>query len=152
VLVTIFVFMWATLREPDTEDMRSFVRLLCIGGIVLIVADLIALYWVGMWQALTAKNPNRSASASVARILILPPLGWAMVVLIGVLASFRGGQNYESYPHMLLGLWFGLGLLADIAFSVAARRKLLAEFRFAAAQRYTPRAGFLKRLFTGKEH
>jgi len=152
VLVTIFVFMWATLREPDTEDMRSFVRLLCIGGMVMIVADLIALYWVGMWQALTAKNPNRTASASVARILILPSLAWAMLVLIGVLSSVRGGQNYESYPHMLLGLWFGLGLVADIGFSIAARRKLLAEFRFAAAQRYTPRAGFFKRLFTGKEH
>jgi hypothetical protein len=53
---------------------------------------------------------------------------------------------------MLLGLWFGLGLVADIGFSIAARRKLLTEFRFAAAQRYTPRAGFFKRLFTGKEH
>jgi ABC-type transport system involved in multi-copper enzyme maturation permease subunit len=152
VLVTIFVFMWATLREPDTEDMRSFVRVLCIGGMVMIVADLIALYWVGMWQALTAKNPNRTASASVGRILVLPPLAWAMVVLIAVLSSVRGGQNYESWPHMLLGLWFGLGLVADIGFSIAARRKLLTEFRFAAAQRYTPRAGFLKRLFTGKEH
>jgi hypothetical protein len=152
VLVTIFVFMWATLREPDTEDMRSFVRLLCIGGMVMIVADLIALYWVGMWQGLTAKNPNRTASASVARILVLPPLAWATVVLIAVLSSVRGGQNYESWPHMLLGLWFGLGLAADIAFSVAARRKLLTEFRFAAAQRYTPRAGFLRRLFTGREH
>jgi ABC-type transport system involved in multi-copper enzyme maturation permease subunit len=152
VLVTIFVFMWATLREPDTEDTRSFVRLLCIGGMVMIVADLVALYWVGMWQALTAKNPNRTASASVARILILPPLSWAMVVLIAVLSSVRGGQNYESWPHMLLGLWFGLGIIADIGFSVAARRRLLAEFRLAAAQRYTPRAGFLKRLFTGKEH
>jgi hypothetical protein len=152
VLGTIFIFMWATLREPDTEDMRSFVRLLCIGGMVLIVADLVALYWVGMWQALTAKNPNRTASASVARILILPPLSWAMVVLIAVLSSVRGGQNYESWPHMLLGLWFGLGIVADIGFSVAARRRLLAEFRLAAAQRYTPRAGFLKRLFTGKEH
>jgi CDP-diglyceride synthetase len=144
--------MWATLREPDTEDMRSFVRLLCIGGMVMIVADLIALYWVGMWQGLTAKNPNRTASASVARILVLPPLAWAMAVLIAVLASVRGGQNYESWPHMLLGLWFGLGLAADIGFSVAARRKLLTEFRFAAAQRYTPRAGFFKRLFTGREH
>jgi len=152
VLVTIFVFMWATLREPDTEDMRSFVRLLCIGGMVLIVADLVALYWVGMWQALSAKNPNRTASASVARILILPPLSWAMVVLIAVLSSVRGGQNYESWPHMLIGLWFGLGIIADIGFSVAARRRLLSEFRLAAAQRYTPRAGFLKRLFTGKEH
>lgn len=152
VLLTIFVFMWATLREPDAEEMRSFVRLLCIGGMVMIVADLAALYWVGMWQALIAKNPNRTASASVGRILILPALGWAMVVLIAVLSSVRGGQNYESWPHMLLGLWFGLGLLADIAFSVAARRKLLAEFRVAAAQRYTPRAGFFKRLFTGKDH
>jgi hypothetical protein len=152
VLVTIFLFMWATLREPDTEDTRSFVRMLCIGGMVMIVADLVALYWVGMWQALTAKNPNRSASASVARILILPPLGWAMVVLIGVLASIRGGGGDYSWAHMLLGLWFGLGLLADISFSVGARRKLLTQFRFAAAQRYTPRAGFFKRLFTGKEH
>jgi hypothetical protein len=150
-LVTIFVFMWATLREPDTEDMRSLVRLLCIGGMVMIVADLIAFYWVGMWQALTAKNPNRAASASIARILILPSLGWALIVLIAVLSSMRGGQNYESWPHMLLGLWFGLGLVVDIGFSVAARRKLLAEFRLAAVQRYTPRAGFWKRLFTGKE-
>jgi hypothetical protein len=75
-----------------------------------------------------------------------------MVVLISVLSSVRGGQNYESWPHMLLGLWFGLGLVADIGFSIAARRKLIAEFRVAAAQRYTPRAGFWKRLFTGKEH
>jgi ABC-type transport system involved in multi-copper enzyme maturation permease subunit len=151
-LITIFVFMWATLREPDSEDMRSFVRLLCIGGMVMLVADLIALYWVGMWQALAAKNPNRAASATIARVLILPSLGWAMVVLIAVLSSIRGGQNYESWPHMLLGLWFGLGLAADIAFSISARRRLLAEFRLAAVQRYTPRAGFWKRLFTGREH
>jgi hypothetical protein len=152
VLVTLFAFMWATLREPDTEDTRTFIRLLSIGGMIMIVADLIALYWVGMWQALTAKNPNRAASASVGRILILPPLAWAMIVLIAVLSQVRGGQNYDSWPHMLLGLWFGLGLVTDIAFSVSARRKLLAEFRVAAAQRYTPRAGFFKRLFTGKEH
>jgi hypothetical protein len=152
VLVTVFVFMWATLREPDADDMRSFVRLLCIGGMVMIVADLIALYWVGMWQALTAKNPNRAASGNVGRILILPPLAWAMVVLIAVLSSVRGGQNYDSWPHMLLGLWFGLGLVADIGFSIGARRRLISEFRVAAAQRYTPRAGFWKRLFTGKEH
>ena len=152
VLLTIFIFMWATLREPDAEDMRSFVRLLCIGGMVMIVADLAALYWVGMWQALIAKNPNRTAGASVGRILVLPPLTWGLVVLIAVLSSVRGGQNYESWPHMLLGLWFGLGLAADIAFSIAARRKLLSQFRVAAAQRYTPRAGFFKRLFTGKEH
>ena len=153
VLVTIFVFMWATLREPDSEDIRSFVRLLCIGGMVLIVADVIALYWVGMWQALTAKNPNRAASGAVGRILILPPLAWAMAVLIIVLSSVRGGGgSYDWWPFMLLGLWFGFGLAADIAFSVGARRKLLAEFRVAAAQRYTRRASFLKRLFTGKEH
>ena len=152
-LVTIFVFMWATLREPDTEDTRTIVRLLSIGGMVMIIADLVALYWVGMWQALTAKNPNRAASASVARILVLPPLEWAMFVLIGVLSSIRGGGgDFSWWPQMLLGLWFALGLLADIGFSVAARRKLLTQFRFAAAQRYTPRAGFFKRLFTGKEH
>ena len=39
-----------------------------------LVADLISLSWVGMWQGLIRRKPNRAALFSLARILALPPL------------------------------------------------------------------------------
>jgi ABC-type Na+ efflux pump permease subunit len=148
-LVVGTIFLWAILQEPGDEQERGLWRLFWIGGMVMLVMDLLALYWVGMWQALTAKNPNRAASGGVARVLILPPLVWALMILLSFLSSLNGGET--PGPKFLLGLWLGLGLAADVIFSLRARRKLLTQFRAAAAQRYTPRAGFWRRLFTGAE-
>jgi ABC-type Na+ efflux pump permease subunit len=149
VLLVGCLFLFETLKDLAADEERAGYRLFWIGGMVLLVADLVALYWVGMWQGLTAKNPNRSASASVARVLILPAVAWALVLLVVVLASMRGG--HEPTPNFFIGLWFGIGLVADIAFSALSRHKLLSEFRLAAVQRYSPRPGFLRRLFTGGE-
>jgi hypothetical protein len=149
VLVLGCLFLFETLKDLAADEERTGYRLFWTGGMVMLVADLVALYWVGMWQGLTAKNPNRSASASVARVLILPAIAWALVLLVVVLASMRGG--HEPTPNFFIGLWFGIGLVADIAFSALSRHKLLSEFRLAAAQRYSPRPGFLRRLFTGGE-
>ena len=50
----------------------------------MLVADLAALYWVGMWEALTAKNPTRATAANVGRILVLP---WVVLALAGLVAA-----------------------------------------------------------------
>jgi hypothetical protein len=148
VLVVGCLLMLAGRREfIDSDGMRSFYFLFWIGGMLMLVADLIALYWVGMWQALTAKNPNRAASASVAQILILPGIAWAGIILLVFLTTFRGAETPSEKFYLLL--WFGLGLAADIAFGLWARQRLLAEFRFVAVQRYTPQPGFWKRLLGG---
>jgi hypothetical protein len=63
------------------------------------------------------------------------------------------------WPHLegvpvakyLLGLWFGLGLAADVGFGAWARQKLLAEFRLAATRRYEPLLGFWKRVLSRGE-
>ena len=148
-LVVGTLFLWGALQEPGAEEDRTMWRLFWIGGMIMLVADLLALYWVGMWQALIAKNPNRAASGGVARILILPPGLWALVILIAFLNSVNGGE--QPGLKFLVGTWLGLSLAADLFFSARARHKLLTQFRFAAAQRYTPRAGFWRRLFTGGE-
>src|SRR5262249_26266474 len=116
---------------------------------VTLVSDLAALYWVGLWLGLTAKNPNRAASASVARVLILPGIAWSLLLLILALNSMRGG--YQAGFNVYLSLWFVLGSVTACALGVWARNKLLTGFRGAATQRFLPQPGFFKRLFTGNE-
>jgi len=148
-LIVATLFLWAILQEPGDEQERSFWRLFWIGGMIMLVLDLVALYWVGMWQAVTAKNPNRAASGGVARILILPPVLWALIILVAMLSSMNGGDTPSS--KFFVGLWLGLSIGIDLIFSFRARHKLLTEFRLAASQRYTPRPGFLRRMFMGSD-
>src|SRR5207253_5969260 len=105
-VTTIFVggiFLWATLQDPGSEEERGVWRLFWIGGMIMLVADLLALCWVGMWQALIARNPHRAASAGVSRILILPPVVWALIVLLSILSSMNGGDAPGG--KFYLGLW-----------------------------------------------
>jgi hypothetical protein len=143
------LLFFGSLADANDEDSRTAYRLFWIGGMVTMVSDLMALYWVGLWLGLTAKNPNRAASASVLRVLILPGGVWSLLLLVLSLNAMRGG--HESSFNFFVGLWFVLGLVADIAFSVWARNKLLTQFRLAATQRYLSGAGFFRRLFTGSE-
>jgi hypothetical protein len=113
----------------------------------MLVADLAALYWVGMWKALTAKNPTRAAASNLGRILVLP---W-VVLALGALVTSLTWPNVENEPlqKFFLGAWLGVGLAADLGFGAWARYRLLSEFRLAATRRYEARPGFWKRLLRG---
>jgi len=143
-----FLLMWKGRQETfESADFDGWYFLFWIGGMVMFVADLVALYYVGMWQAMIARNPNRAASASFAQILIVPGVAWITIFLLIALGSVRGGE--APTPNFLLALWFGLGLFTDIFFGAMARKKLLSQFRLAAEQRFTPRPGFWRRFFSG---
>jgi hypothetical protein len=131
--------MFASGEDLQAEEERRFWVHLWGAGMVMLVADLAALYWVGMWQGLTSRNPNRAASATLARILVLPWIVFALVVLIISLGAIRG--RTEPKPELLLQWWFGLGLAADIFFGAWARHRLLTEFRLVAERRFTARSG-----------
>jgi hypothetical protein len=140
--------MAATAHEAPVDEEPTVV-LSWLAGIAVFVADVAALYYVGMWQALVSRNPNRAASASVARILVLPWGAFAMIALaISLGFILRVSEPGESF---FLGLWLCLGLAVDIGFGGWARHKLLTEFRFVAARRYSSRPGLLKRIFAGDE-
>src|SRR5206468_5999297 len=131
VLLIEAVMMIATARETATQDERGYLLKTWSAGMFMLIADLIALYWVGMWQAIISKNPNRAASATVARVLVLPWIAFALIALGISLTVVQIG--HEPGPNFFLGLWFGLGLAADIGFGAWARQKILTQFRFAAA-------------------
>ena len=147
VLLVFFLFLTASssdaMSQQAPED-RVLWLLFWAALMVLLVADLAGLYWVGMWEGLVAKNPTRATAISVGRILVVP---WVLMGLGGLAASLVWPAA-EDKPvlKLLLAFWFGLSLAADLGFGAWARHRLLTEFRFAATRRYEPRLGFWKRL------
>ena len=116
-----------------------------IAGMVTLVTDLIALYWVGMWMGLAGKNPKRAYSATVGRVLTMPWVIYAIFLLFMALISYRGSPDVGW--KTFLGFWVAVGLAADIGFGGWARQKLLTEFREAATRRYQRGVPLLRRLF-----
>ena len=150
ILVVFFTFMMAPTSEITAVDDRVLWILCWVALMVVMIADLAGLYWVGMWQGLTARNPNRATSASLARILVMPWVAFGAVSLLLSLISLN--REVDLGPKFFLALWVGLSLAADVGFGAWARYKLLTEFRLAAAQRYAPGLGFWKRLLGGGAH
>ena len=147
-LVVFFLCIIGTLSDiTEGDHARALWITLGGGAMVMMIADLVAIYWVGTWQAMVVRNPNRVANATLLRILLVPSLAWALFYLLMSMAIFF--HEYDLGWEIPMGLWFGLGIAADIGFGALARHKLLTQFRLVAEQRYTPRAGFLKRLFAG---
>jgi ABC-type transport system involved in multi-copper enzyme maturation permease subunit len=144
VLCVFSLFMAGESSEAVMEEDRRWWTLFWSAVMLMLVVDLAALYWLGMWQGLTARSPTRAASASVTLILVLPWIAFALLSLLFALASLNGDSG--PGPGFFLGLWFGLGIATDIGFGAWARHKLLNEFRSAAAQRFAAPRGFWKRL------
>jgi hypothetical protein len=145
VLFTEFLFMAAIVREAIPDEERVFSYAFWFSGMALFVADLVALYWLGMWRGLTARNGLRAAGGSLAIVLGLPWLGYGLILLLMVLWGFTN-RSYQIPPGwaFFVGLWLGLGLTVDLAFGAWARQKLLTEFRAVAQTQLGARSDFLK--------
>jgi hypothetical protein len=115
---------------------------------LIFVADLIALYWLGMWRGLTSRNGLRAAGGGLAIVLGLPWAAYGMILLFFVVSEL-GQRSYHSNPtwKFFLGLWFGLGVGVDLLFATWSRQKLLTEFRLAAQRQYGVRSDSLKAWF-----
>ena len=133
-----------TLHALDSAD-----RLIWLSwwsaGLIAVVADLVALYWVGMWMGLASPGPKRAYVDTIGRVLALPWVVFALFLAFMALVSVRG----SSPPgwKFFLGCWFGLGLAVDLGFGLWARKKLLTEFRESATLRFQKRAAWWQRLF-----
>jgi hypothetical protein len=89
-----------------------------------------------MWIGLITKHPNRATSAAVARVLVLPWGAWAGVIMLTSLTPLW--HRVADKAQFFIGLWFALGVMADIYFCFWARRRLLRDLRTVATQRFLP--------------
>jgi hypothetical protein len=103
-------------------------------GILTLLADAIALGWLGMWQALATRHTQQARSYALFYILVLP---WMIFILLISLEAFSTGPNSPTW-RANLGLWFWMGIVNSLVFSLVARARLYSRFRLMATQRYKP--------------
>lgn len=135
VLVLEMVLMLMMSQRPSNGETPT----IWLAGMFMLVADILALSWVVMRAALTAKNPNRATMTAILRIFVVPSivggLVWATVNAWYVLTS---DKSWDPSWQVGLGLWFWPGLAADLIFGLTARSQLRRRFRQYALQRYAP--------------
>jgi hypothetical protein len=133
-----FIFLAGSLQRESFHD-NPMNPIVWLAGIIMLVFDVVALGWVGMWVGLTVKKPNRVTAITLARVLVVP---WLMFV--GVIVLIVSVSDYYNYGivrpgwKFFVGLWFGLGIATDLAFGLMARRQLRTQFRQLSLQQYAP--------------
>jgi len=116
-------------------------------GIVMLFADLVGLFLVGLWWGASAKSPAKAARGAALRILTVPWVVFLVLVALWVVAhEFRWIRTGRSPGWFFwVGSWTGLGLLANIIFGLLSWRAFGLRFRELAAQR-GPEGGWGRRL------
>lgn len=102
-------------------------------GLIMLVADFIALYWVGMWVGLTAKQASRATTAVMARVLALPWCLFIGFMLLTAMTTFWVRVDFGD--HFLFILWIFIGLAVDIFMIIRCRHRLYTRLRELATER-----------------
>jgi hypothetical protein len=97
---------------------------------VVLLADLKALTWVGMWQGLSKRRAYKAVFVTVAQVL--GPCWLAAFIFIFTNASFASRLD----PGVVFAIWFLVGLVVDAICLVMARHRLRNDFRDTVSQRH----------------
>jgi ABC-type Na+ efflux pump permease subunit len=143
-LMVALLLMFATLHTAHGQEQKVYMCL-WVGGIFCFFLDIIALFYVATWQAISGKNPQRFSSAAVARIIGIPFVVYACLTLLRSLATLV--DRTEPSWQFFVGWWFLIAVVVDLIFIFRTRGKLEQEFRVRAAQQYIPRKSWFKRQF-----
>lgn len=132
VLLADFVFLLAGRQQSEMV-------LMWIAGMVIFVTDLLTLSWLGMWRGLNSRHPNRAAAAALVRVLVLPWMAYLMLMTFLALTDAFSRRSGSWDGHSFIILWTVIGLVFNAIFGLPARRRLTAEFRQVATQRFETR-------------
>lgn len=145
-VVAAILMLVAGLRHPEMNSNDSWYWLLTgLGGLIMFATDIMALFWTGMWFGLSSKNPRHAYGSAIAPILTLPWVATGLTMTAVALLPYELARGLRS-DALPLWLWFGYSLLADLAFGLYARHRLMTQFRVLAAQRYQPKSSWWQRL------
>ena len=135
-------------HTPDAVQIR-WVWAVCI---FLLVADAIALSWVGMLAGLTAKSYGRATLKTAATILVLAWILYGCAELAAHLFMFLFTRPpWDPSWRFDLGCYFASAIFIDLLFGLRAWRRLRTNFRRLALEPLAPRRRFawLRDWWTG---
>lgn len=143
-----FAFMITALASNEVDNGEGMWILIWLGGLTVLVADLWALFYVGMWRALTSRSSNRANTSSLARILALPWIIYAVfLMMLAVVAMVARGPDINEMFFIVA--WIMISLVLDLFFGLRAKSALENRFREAATTRYSASKSIWTRWFNG---
>jgi len=117
-------------------------------GLVVSVANFVALAWFGLWMGLVSRNGLIATLKTVVFVQIIPWMvigfaSWMVLPLLAIFNTTTGGSKGPAawmmwYPIISTCLMTVLTLLKDFIFWQVARRKLVGQFRAVATQALVP--------------
>jgi alpha-tubulin suppressor-like RCC1 family protein/ABC-type transport system involved in cytochrome c biogenesis permease component len=131
------VLMLMSFQHSNRSHTEIFIMFAAI--MVMLVADMITLAWVGMSKGLMARTLNHAIIQTIARVLVVP---WAVFGLVATGANLYSAlwsqSGWTPGWSFYLSWWFGLGIVFNLILVRIARGRLLGRFRQIARRRYDP--------------
>ena len=147
-LVLCYIFI----HTPHSYDVPMALCVLPFAGhMVILVADVWTIAWLGSWMAVSARNAARAVGGTLGPLVVLP---W--VVFIALASSFnaldlgsRWSLDADEIRILAQWVWLAVALTTDLFYLVYACGRLHKDFRATAARRSAPRAPGLFERFLG---
>lgn len=123
-------------QEMSSNHTRVLWIAMWVCGMTMLVADVITMYALGLWQSAVARGPTQAAGATAFRILALP---WLLYLALGSLWAVAGSLGYlprVPRPEWVfwLGSWMLIALAVDLFFGLRAWRGIQSRFREVASR------------------
>jgi ABC-type transport system involved in multi-copper enzyme maturation permease subunit len=134
-LVDFAMFIAGGRMYPSSEWMFTAVI-----GVILFLADIFTLAWVGMWMGMVSQKSNRAASGALMRVLVLPAVIYFALITFVSVAGPPGFHPEQSFWMV----WLILRLLNNAFFFAWAKSNLHQRFRALATERFQ---GKVKRVW-----
>jgi hypothetical protein len=98
--------------------------------------DLYALFWTGMWCAMTVREAKNAAGAAMARIVAVPILLVMCIVAIGSVSEFYGWGSFNPSFGEVTVMWLVILTANNLYWIHHTRRRLPERLRAFAVTRY----------------
>lgn len=138
-------FAWIALHQYYGE--RQTMLGMYAARMSLLVLDVVTLWAVAPWVAVTARHPNQAAANLLLRVCVLPWLVFLALLFSAAIAQEWRWVTWRLDENVALATWFGLGLLNDLGWLAYAASRTDRDLREAAAARFERRAGWWRVLW-----
>lgn len=144
-LVLDVLFAWLVLRQ--FPEQRGAMQGTFAARMSLLVLDVVTLWALGPWVAVTARHPNQAAANLLVRVCVLPWVVFLVLVISVAVAQEWRWVNWDLGENAALAAWFVLGLLNDLAWLAYAATRTDRHLREAAATRFARPGGWWRALW-----
>jgi hypothetical protein len=139
ILFAIAAFRSGHVRPPPADRALTF-----LAAASILVLDLWALKWVGLWLSLWGKSVERVLAGTLVRVLAIPWILFA--TLYGLLMPFGSFAGIDFTYRQALLTWWVVSVLCALYFALPARSRFFKYFRACAANQFGTGAPVLEKM------